>query len=192
MPSDSISAPTPFHLILSGTALSTNMDLRRLGLDTLHQVHTLLIGWETIFEVLGSVCWPAPSDPALYLTPPKSSTSRRHPTPLSYLQEKGYSALIKIVFQYMMLMCNSLSALSPEHLRLCISMLGQFGQQADTNIALTAAESLFWVSLMRYRRSGARQTTSQRTARPGCTSYWRFCACARTPGQRCVWVRYRH
>src|SRR5260221_3269111 len=44
----------------------------------------------------------------------------------------------------MTLMCDVLSAPSPEHLRLCISTLGQFGRQADTNIALTAAESLFW------------------------------------------------
>jgi len=35
------------------------------------------------------------------------------------------------------------AALSPEHLHLCISTLGQFGRQADTNITLTAAESLF-------------------------------------------------
>ena len=34
--------------------------------------------------------------------------------------------------------------MSPQHLRLCISTLGQFGRQADTNIALTAAESLLW------------------------------------------------
>jgi len=125
------------------------MDLRRLGLETLHQIlqasgHTLLVGWETIFEVLGSVCRPAPSDPASYLAPPESSTSHGRPTPLGYLQEKGYSALIKIAFQCMTLMCDGLSALSPEHLRLCISTLGQFGRQADTNIALTAAESLFW------------------------------------------------
>jgi hypothetical protein len=44
----------------------------------------------------------------------------------------------------MTLMCDALAALSPDHLRLCISTLGQFGRQADTNIALTAAESLFW------------------------------------------------
>jgi C-terminal region of Mon2 protein len=69
---------------------------------------------------------------------------RARPPPLGYLQEKGYSALIKIAFQCMTLMCDGLAALSPEHLRLCISTLGQFGRQADTNIALTAAESLFW------------------------------------------------
>jgi hypothetical protein len=67
---------------------------------------------------------------------------RSRPLPLGYLQEKGYSALTKITFQCMTLMCDA--ALSPEHLRLCISMLGRFGRQADTNIALTTAESLFW------------------------------------------------
>jgi len=137
------------QIMLTGTATSTNMDLRRLGLETLHQIlqasgHTLLVGWETIFEVLGSVCRPAASDPASYLVPLKSNTSRRRPPPLVYLQEKGYPALIKIAFQCMTLMCDGLAALSPEHLRLCISTLGQFGRQADTNIALTAAESLFW------------------------------------------------
>ncbi|KAG1879239.1 hypothetical protein F4604DRAFT_1679645 [Suillus subluteus] len=42
------------------------------------------------------------------------------------------------------LVCDSVSVLSPEDLRLCIKPLGQFGRQADTNIALTAAESLLW------------------------------------------------
>ena len=137
------------QIMLSGTASSTNVELRRVGLETLHQIlqasgHTLLVGWETIFEVLGSVCRPAPSDPASYLAPPESGPSRGRPPPLGYLQERGYSALIKIAFQCMTLMCDALAVLSPEHLRLCISTLGQFGRQADTNIALTAAESLFW------------------------------------------------
>ena len=94
------------QIMLTGTASSTNMDLRRLGLETLHQIpqasgHTLLVGWETIFEVLGSVCRPAPSHPASYLVPPESDTSRGRPPPLGYLQEKGDSALIKIAFQCM-------------------------------------------------------------------------------------------
>jgi hypothetical protein len=111
-----------------------------LGLETLHQIlqasgHTLLVGWETTFEVFGSVCRAALSDPA--------SQSRASP-PLRYLQERGYSALIKIAFQCTTFMCDVLAALFPEHLRLCISTLGQFGRQADTNIALTVAESHFW------------------------------------------------
>ena len=137
------------QIMLGGIASSASMDLRRLGLETLHQIlqasgHTLLVGWETIFEVLGSVCRPAPSDPASQSDPPSPGAPRGRPPPLGYLQEKGYSALIKIAFQCMTLMCDALAALSPEHLRLCISTLGQFGRQADTNIALTAAESLFW------------------------------------------------
>jgi C-terminal region of Mon2 protein len=125
------------------------MELRRMGLDTLHQIlqasgHTLLVGWETIFEVLGSVCRPAAIELVSPSAPSSPGTPRGRPAPLGYLQEKGYSALIKIAFQCMTLMCDALAALSPEHLRLCISTLGQFGRQADTNIALTAAESLFW------------------------------------------------
>ena len=93
--------------------------------------------------MLGSICQPTYSKPASYFAPSKPSMPRGHPTPLSYLQEKGYSALIKIPFQCMMLMCDGLSALSLENLRLCISMLGQFRRQAVTNFALMAAESLF-------------------------------------------------
>lgn len=137
------------QIMLSGTSSSTTMELRRFGLETLHQIlqasgHTLLVGWETIFEVLGSVCRPAPSDPAFQSSPPSPESFRMRPPPLTHLQEKGYSVLIKIAFQCITLMCDSLSALSPDHLRLCITTLGQFGRQADTNIALTAAESLFW------------------------------------------------
>jgi len=41
-------------------------------------------------------------------------------------------------------MCDGLAAHSPEHLSLSITTIGQFGRQADTNIALTAAQSHFW------------------------------------------------
>jgi hypothetical protein len=58
--------------------------------------------------------------------------------------EKSFVTLVKIAFQSLTLVCDSVSALSPAHLRLCISTLGQFGRQADTNIALTAAASLLW------------------------------------------------
>ena len=44
----------------------------------------------------------------------------------------------------MKLVCDSVSSLLPEHLHLCITTLCQFGHQADTNIVLTAAESLLW------------------------------------------------
>ncbi|KAH9961982.1 hypothetical protein BC827DRAFT_1383745 [Russula dissimulans] len=159
------------QIMLSGTtSSSTTMELRRFGLETLHQI-------------LQAVCRPTPSDPALQSSPPSPEAFRMRPPPLTHLQEKGYSVLIKIAFQSMTLICDSLSALSPDHLRLCITTLGQFGRQADTNIALTAVESLFWgVSDAIHKPNGARRTTSLRTARFRCTSYWeilRLCDDAR-------------
>lgn len=132
---------------------TTSIELRRMGLETLHQIlqssgHTLVVGWETIFEMLSSVCKPAPSSTAASSAPTPSPSfqdlAKGRPPPLVYLNEKSYTSLVKIAFQSLTLVCDSLSSLSPEHLRLCISTLGQFGRQADTNIALTAAESLLW------------------------------------------------
>ena len=131
---------------------STNVELRRMGLEALHQIlqasgHTLVVGWGSIFEMLGSVCKP----PVLARTISIDSVStlslqehRPRPLLLGYNNERGYTALVKIAFQSLKLVCDSVSSLSPEDLRLCISTLGQFGRQADTNIALTAAESLLW------------------------------------------------
>ena len=146
------------QVILEGTAGapggSTGVELRRMGLETLHQIleasgHTLVVGWETIFEMLGSVCKPPPTPRSnsfeLDLNSPTPSTERRPKAPpLGYTNEKSYTVLVKIAFQSLTLVCDSVSSLSPQHLRLCISTLGQFGRQADTNIALTAAESLLW------------------------------------------------
>ncbi len=138
----------------SGAVSNTSVELRRMGLETLHTIlqasgHTLVVGWETIFEMLGSVCRPAvfassSSVDVVVSSPISPATPRAKPPPLGYASEKGYTALVKIAFQSLTLVCDSLGQLTPEHLRLCISTLGQFGRQADTNIALTAAESLLW------------------------------------------------
>ena len=131
---------------------STNVELRRMGLEALHQIlqasgHTLVVGWGSIFEMLGSVC----KSPVLLRTTSSDSVStlslqdhRPKPLLLGYNNERGYTALVKIAFQSLKLVCDSVSSLSPEDLRQCIGTLGQFGRQADTNIALTAAESLLW------------------------------------------------
>jgi hypothetical protein len=135
------------------TANNTSVELRKMGLETLHLIlqssgHTLVVGWENIFGMLSSVCKPAvpPSNESTdsIATVFSGGTSRPKPPPLGYLNEKGYTTLVKIAFQSLTLVCDSVTSFSPDHLRLCISTLGQFGRQADTNIALTAAESLLW------------------------------------------------
>jgi hypothetical protein len=93
-------------------------------------------------QLLGLSPRRTPSDHIWLSAPSLPRAPHSRPPPLGYLQEKGYSALIKIAFQRMTLMCDA--ALLPDHLQLRISMLGQFGRQADTNITLTAVESLFW------------------------------------------------
>ncbi|KAK7030884.1 Endocytosis and vacuole integrity protein [Paramarasmius palmivorus] len=143
---------------LSHSSMGTAMELRRMGLETLHQIlqasgHTLVIGWETIFYMLESVCKPPPpplsrSASTDSVVTPSASPVKRH-KPLALLgqgtpSEKSYTALIKIAFQSLTLVCDSVTLLSPEHLRLCITTLGQFGRQVDTNIALTATASLLW------------------------------------------------
>ncbi|KAI5120993.1 hypothetical protein M0805_000454 [Coniferiporia weirii] len=143
-------APDP----LTGNT-TTVVDIRNMGLETLHQIlqsagHTLLVGWETIFEMLGSVCEPpthALSSADQAATSPTTLISRTSkPPPLTYAfsTEKGSAVLVRIAFQSLTLVCDSLSTLSPEHLKLCIGTIGRFGRQADTNIALTAAGSLLW------------------------------------------------
>ena len=143
---------------------STSVELRRMGLETLHQIlqgagHTLVVGWETIFQMLGSVCRSSMSFSSSFgaiqptrhssidsISGPPSLAIRTKPIPLGLGNptEKSYNGLVKIAFQSLTLVCDSVSSLSPEHLRLCIGTLGQFGHQADTNIALTAAASLLW------------------------------------------------
>ncbi|KAG1824868.1 uncharacterized protein BJ212DRAFT_1566454 [Suillus subaureus] len=134
-------------------ATSTNIELRRMGLETLHQIlqasgHTFVVGWGSIFEMLGSICKPAALSRSQSVdsisTLSLQETPRQKPPPLGYVSDRSYTALVKIAFQSLKLVCDSVSVLSPEDLRLCIKTLGQFGRQADTNIALTAAESLLW------------------------------------------------
>ena len=156
--------PDPAHAYGADTA--TGVELRRMGLETLHQIlqssgHTLVVGWDIIFRMLESACKPfgpprSQSGDSLaalgghiqsaHASRNTSPTIRLKPLPLGLGNptERSYSALVKIAFQSLTLVCDSVSLLSPEHLRLCITTLGQFGRQSDTNIALTAAASLLW------------------------------------------------
>jgi hypothetical protein len=150
--------------VLSGQVLveggsPTVLDIRRMGLETLHSIlqtgaHTLLVGWETILEMLGSVCRPIVANPGsapLYQTESSSQMSVAPETPKTLLTplitssfDKPNLHLVRNAFQSLTLVCDNLSSLSTEQLKLCISTLGLFGRQTDTNIALTAAESLLW------------------------------------------------
>jgi len=144
--------------VLTEGASSTVADIRRMGLETLHSIlqmgaHTLLVGWEVILEMLGSVCRPTTSIPTSTPLPPEDAVSYSPTIPTTpqarltlntNVSEKPNTALIKIAFQSLTLVCDTLQSLSTEQLKLCISTLGLFGRQVDTNIALTAAESLLW------------------------------------------------
>ena len=73
---------------------STTIELRRMGLETLHQIlqssgHTLVVGWETIFEMLASVCRPVVSsstdgDGSVASSP----TTSRKPPPSGYITRR--------------------------------------------------------------------------------------------------------
>jgi hypothetical protein len=135
-------------------ASSVRVELSRMGLETLHEIlqafgHTLLVGWETIFEMLRSVCQP-PVPASLDLpsstntSAPSSPSKGRRPPALGLANERSYATLIKTAFKSLQLVCDSLSVLTSVQLRECVATIGQFGRQPDTNIALTAAESLLW------------------------------------------------
>jgi len=131
------------QIMLSGTASSTDIDLRRLGLETPHQIlqasgHTVHGGWETIFEVLGSVYRATPSDPTSYLVPPESSTSRGCPPPLGYLQEKRLFWVDQDRVPMYDAHVDGLAVLYLKHLRLC-KHAGAVRTASGQNIALMAA-----------------------------------------------------
>jgi len=111
--------------------------------------------------ILFSRCWralPSPSDRdpglATHLLP-WAAASRAHTRAGTRLQPFDWSPCHLVCYrakvfeprqdcQSLTLVCDSVSSLSPEHLRLCITTLAQSGWQLDTNIALTAAASLLW------------------------------------------------
>lgn len=145
--------------VLTEGGTPTVMDIRKMGLETLHQIlqtgsHTIIVGWEIILEMLASVCKPITSMPTSaplasqesVASTPLTATSQTRSIPLlnTSFNEKPNLSLIRIAFQSLTLVCESLLSLSADQLKLCISTLGLFGRQTDTNIALTAAESLLW------------------------------------------------
>ena len=107
---------------------TTAIELRRMGLETLHQIlqssgHTLVVGWETIFDMPGSVC-KTPLPPSRSVTTVDSPSlqdlcrSLSPLRPLDYVNEKRHTPFIKTAFQSLSLVCGSLSSFSSEHFRL--------------------------------------------------------------------------
>lgn len=155
--------------ILHSPDSSTAVEIRKMGLETLHQILESsgfgLVGWDMVFDMLGSVCGTpsflrpersssgdtvAASVPSAVQSPSSSPLTRPKPLSLGIgappaATERNSGNLIKIAFGSLTLICDSyISHLSPPDLKLCIRTLGLFGKTPDTNIALTAAASLLW------------------------------------------------
>ncbi len=146
---------------------TTTLEIRRLGLEALHQilqasVHTIVTGWEIIFNILSSVCSHSFASTNKKQPNGQAATGigKGRPPPIVASMDKGNPMLIRIAFQSLTLICDSLGLLGPDQLRLCIRTLGLFGRQADTNVALTSATSLLWGvsdAIQTLRKSGQKE-----------------------------------
>jgi len=116
-------------------ANSADVDVRKRGLDTLLRAieshgHSLLLGWETIFEMCSATCPNSQLD---------ASDSNK---------QRSAAPLIKVAFSSLRLVCSDLlTLLTHEQLRLCISTLADFSMQhEEVNVALTANGTLWIVT----------------------------------------------
>jgi len=133
------------------------MDSRRLGLRPLHQSlqgsdHTYVSDGKLSLRYSAAFSdrpFRPPRRISFRPSPVLAGGPARTATTARVSRRTGYSALMKIAFQCMTLVCDGLTALSPEHRRPCISTLGQFWWETDTNIPLTVTvpEGLIWGGL---------------------------------------------
>ncbi|KAF8311099.1 hypothetical protein DL93DRAFT_1519713 [Clavulina sp. PMI_390] len=155
---------------VNSTAGTVATDIRKLGLETLHDIlqisaHSFVVGWPLVFEMMSSVCQAPrqPSAPSDSDITPSSSPMKRRPPPLKpFMGEKSNILLTRVAFKSLTLVCDAINTLPPEDLRLCIATIALFGQQSDTNMSLTAAESLLWSvsdSIQTKRRDAAQEST---------------------------------
>ena len=128
------------------STVSTDFDVRASGYSTLNQIlessgHFLEVGWQTIFDMLNSVCRDTTSPEMASHTSPLGPPHRPPALSLS----KGDVNLVRIAFPSLTLICTDfLSSLDDNAMRQCISCLGRFGRQKeDVNITL-AAIGLLW------------------------------------------------
>nr|GAT46809.1 DOT1-domain-containing protein [Mycena chlorophos] len=76
-------------LLAQQVVIESGVQLRRMGLETLHQIleasgHALVVGWETIFEMLGSVCQPRSRSEDVLSLPPSLVKSTITTKPICY------------------------------------------------------------------------------------------------------------
>ncbi|KZP00948.1 hypothetical protein CALVIDRAFT_580907 [Calocera viscosa TUFC12733] len=143
---DALAAQMAVHTLHGSTSI---LEIRKMGLETLHLIlqqagHTLVLGWETIFQILSSVIRLDVYASEESANVAQLESPKRRPAPIITTPVKNDPTLIRVAFLSLKLICSDyLPSLSIEQLRLCITTLVTFGQQKeDLNIALTAGGGL--------------------------------------------------
>ncbi|CBQ67952.1 conserved hypothetical protein [Sporisorium reilianum SRZ2] len=127
--------------VLEGRRATTvDMELRTSSVEYLNKIletfgHSLVYGWETIFDICSATC----------KEDKRSADTASAPSPSA---QKVQLALVKAGFSCLQLVCSDfLSALNTEQIRRCCSCLNDFGSQhLDVNVALTANGCLWGVT----------------------------------------------
>jgi hypothetical protein len=150
----SLQAVTEQSILSGKRQVAADIDVRRLGLETLVDIlekhgHSLLLGWELIFELCAAAC--APSE-AVDDASVRSTVS-----------------LIKTAFTSLQLVCSDLlTKLDLKQLEGCVKTLTLFSKQKeDVNVALTANGTLWAVTAeisARAERDSSKADTEQITA----------------------------
>ena len=138
---------------------STDIDLRRMALDTLFKIletngHSFVTGWERIFDILRTACpsplafatpspLPSRTDSPLESISEGQLSSRRSPTAFDFGTGSRSPVIVRTSFPSLQLICTDfLEGLTIDELRVCISTLAEFGKQGDdVNVALTVRRS---------------------------------------------------
>ncbi|CDU24161.1 related to MON2-peripheral membrane protein with a role in endocytosis and vacuole integrity [Sporisorium scitamineum] len=121
-------------------ATAVDLELRTSSVEHLNKIletfgHSLIYGWETIFDICSSTCKEDKRSADTASVPSASA-------------QKVQLALVKAGFSCLQLVCSDfLSALNTEQIRRCCSCLNDFGgQNLDVNVALTANGCLWGVT----------------------------------------------
>ncbi|SNX81872.1 related to MON2 - peripheral membrane protein with a role in endocytosis and vacuole integrity [Melanopsichium pennsylvanicum] len=138
-------------------ATSVDMEVRTTSVNNLNKIletfgHSLIYGWETIFEICSATC-------------KNDKRSADNILPSTSFAHKVQLLLVKAGFSCLQLVCsNFLSALDSEEIRKCCNCLREFGsQELDVNVALTANGCLWGVTAEMAARAKAKRSDSGMT-----------------------------